>query len=64
MIFPVKLADADRTDLESVSSLPIQTSCRIVRQSFLVDVKMAEGPAKNLSLQTAAGRRGQCERRI
>lgn len=42
----VKLADADRTDLESVSSLPIQTPKGIVRLEALADVKMAEGPSK------------------
>ncbi|MDY0093634.1 MAG: efflux RND transporter permease subunit, partial [Candidatus Vecturithrix sp.] len=42
----VKLADADRTDLESVSSLPIQTPKGIVRLEALADVKVAEGPSR------------------
>ncbi len=42
----VKLADADRTDLESVSSLPIQTPKGIVRLEALATITMAEGPSK------------------
>ena len=42
----VKLTDADRSDLESVRSLPIQTPRGIVRLDALADANIAEGPSR------------------